>query len=176
MFDTMKVIKISAGLLGSFLFLLLALWGASALYHVGPDEHHGEGEHAQAYTIEVADAGGSDKAEEQVDFSEVMASADAAKGEKVFGKCRACHKLDGNDAVGPHLNGVVGRQVASAPGFAYSDGMVAHREDAPEWTPEALQLFLENPKGVVSGTKMSFGGLKKIEDRANLIAYLEQNS
>ena len=102
-----------------------------------------------------------------------MAAADPAKGEKVFGKCKACHKLDGADGTGPHLNGVVGRPVGSIGGFAYSDAMHAHAGEAPDWTPEALQEFLADPKGVVKGTKMAFAGLKKIEDRANLIAYLE---
>jgi cytochrome c len=99
----------------------------------------------------------------------VFATADAAKGEKVFAKCKACHKIDGANATGPHLNGVVGRAVASIGDFAYSDGMKAHGGD---WTPEALETFLTNPKGVVAGTKMSFAGLPKVEDRANIIAYL----
>ena len=69
-----------------------------------------------------------------------------------------------------HLQRVDGRPVASVGGFAYSDGMVAHGGD---WTPEALQEFLTAPKKVVKGTKMTFAGLGKVEDRANLIAYLE---
>jgi cytochrome c len=100
-----------------------------------------------------------------------MAAADPAKGETVFKKCAACHKLDGNDGVGPHLNGVVGRPVASVEGFSYSDGMVAH---GGEWTPEELFAFLASPKQDVPGTKMSFAGLPKEEDRANVIAYLQQ--
>ena len=87
----------------------------------------------------------------------------------MFGKCKACHKLDGSKGTGPHLDGVVGRPVASVPDFAYSDGMKAH---GGNWEPEPLQVFLTDPKGVVPGTKMSFAGLKKAEDRANLIAYL----
>ena len=68
---------------------------------------------------------------------------------------------------------MVGRAVASVEGFNYSSGMVDHVADAPEWTPEALQEFLTNPKQVVSGTKMAFAGLKDPQDRADLIAYLE---
>lgn len=175
MFDTMTVTKAAGALIGALLFLLLANWAASSLYHVGSGGHGEEEEHAQAYSIEVPETeeGGEAEEEEQIDFAALMDAADPAAGEKGFGKCKACHKLDGSDGVGPHLNGVVGRDVASVGGFAYSDAMVAHAEEAPQWTPEALQEFLADPKGVVSGTKMSFAGLKKPEDRANLIAYLQ---
>ncbi len=173
MFDTMTVTKAAGALIGSLLFLLLMSWAASGIFHVGVSGHGAEGEeHAQAYTIPVEDAGGADDeaAEEGPDFATVLASADAAAGEKVFGKCKACHKLDGNDGVGPHLNGVMGRAVASVGGFNYSEPMKAHGGD---WTPEALEEFLANPKAVVKGTKMTFAGLPKVEDRANLIAYLQ---
>ena len=75
--------------------------------------------------------------------------------------------------MGPHLNGVVGREVAAVAGFSYSPAMVEHKAEAPQWTPEALQEFLTNPKAVVKGTKMAFAGLPKVEDRANLVAYLQ---
>ena len=82
----------------------------------------------------------------------------------------ATAQVDGANAVGPHLDGVVGRPVASVEGFSYSDGMTAHGGD---WTPEQLFAFLANPKKDVPGTKMAFAGLPKPEDRANVIAYLE---
>ncbi|MGN7869035.1 Cytochrome c-552 [Paracoccus haematequi] len=175
MFNTMTVTKAAGALIGALLFLMLANWAASGLYHVGAAGHGGEGEeHAQAYTIPVEDAAGGEEAvEETIDFAALMASADVAAGEKDFGKCKACHKLDGTDGVGPHLNGVVGRAVASVGGFSYSPAMVEHAAEAPEWTHEALQEFLANPKGVVPGTKMSFAGLKDPQDRADIIAYLE---
>lgn len=170
MFDTMTITKAAGALIGALLFLMLASWGAGALYHVGP-AGHGDGEHAQAYTIPVEDAAGgeAEAVEEGPDFATVLASADAASGEKVFGKCKACHKLDGSNGTGPHLDGVVGRAVASVDGFAYSDGMKAHGGD---WTPEALNEFLTNPKAATPGTKMAFAGLKKVEERADLVAYL----
>lgn len=177
MFDTMTVTKAAGALIGSLLFLLLMGWAASGIYHVGPAGHSAEGEgHAQAYTVAVEEAaagGDAAAADAGPDFATVLASADPAAGEKVFGKCKACHKIDGSDSTGPHLNGVVGRPVASAAGFNYSDGMKAHAAEAPEWTPDALQHFLTSPKTAVKGTKMAFAGLPKIEDRANLIAYLE---
>lgn len=177
MLNTMTVTKAAGALIGSLLFLLLASWGASALYHVGPSGHVAEGEAPpQAYSVAVAETGGDDKgagAEAGPDFATVMASADAGAGEKVFGKCKSCHKIDGANATGPHLDGVVGRAVAGVAGFGYSDAMKAHASEAPNWTPEAIETFLTSPKTVVPGTKMSFAGLPKVQDRANLIAYLQ---
>lgn len=174
MFDTMTVTKAAGALIGALLFLMLANWAADGLFHVGSSRSGDHGEQAQAYTIPVEDAGGGAEAEEeQIDFEALMAAADPAAGEKDFGKCRACHKLDGSDGVGPHLNGVVGRAVASVSGFAYSSAMVDHVAEEPTWTVEALQEFLANPKADVPGTKMTFAGLKKPEDRADLIAYLQ---
>ena len=178
MFNTMTITKASGALIGSLLALLLLFWAGSGLFHVGAAAHHGDGEGvAQAYSIPVEDsgAGGADEEEEQIDFAALLAEADPAKGERVFGKCKACHKLDGNDGTGPHLNGIVGRAVASIGGFNYSDAMAEHVGEAPEWTPEALQEFLANPKADVPGTKMAFAGLPKPQDRADLIAYLEAN-
>lgn len=175
MFNTMTMTKAAGALIGSLLFLLLAIWAGSAIYAVST-EGHGDEAAAQAYTIPVesGDEGGNAAAADAgPSFDEVFASADAAAGEKVFGKCKSCHKIDGADATGPHLNGVVGRAVASVGGFNYSDAMKAHASEAPNWTPQALEEFLTNPKGVVKGTKMSFAGLSKIQDRANLIKYLE---
>lgn len=167
MFDTMTVTKAAAGLFGAFLALLLAKWAAETVYHVGG---HGD---EPAYAIEVAEAEEASGTEETVSFEELMASADAAKGEKVFKKCAACHKVNGEDATGPHLDGVVGRAVASVAGFGYSGAMQAHGGD---WTPEALDEFLAKPSASVPGTSMSFSGLKKQGDRVDLIAYLQSVS
>ncbi len=168
MLDTMTFTKIVGAVCGSLLIFLLGKWGAESLYHVG-GHGHGE-EHAAAYVI---DTGEGEAAEETVElsFAELLVAADVGKGERVFGKCRACHKLeDGANATGPHLYGVVDRDVASVDGFNYSGSLV---EAADVWTPENLNGFLENPRGYASGTSMSFAGLPKAEDRANLIAYLQ---
>ena len=87
-----------------------------------------------------------------------------------FRPCSACHALDGTDGVGPRLNGVVDRAVGSVDGFGYSGSLVAVAE---QWTPENLNAFLESPKGFAPGTAMAYNGMRKIEDRANLIAYLQ---
>lgn len=167
MFDTMTLTKVAGAVFGSLLVFMLGGWAAETLYTVGAESH--DGEHAQAYVI---DTGATEEvaASEGPTFEEVYASADAAAGEKVFAKCKACHKLDGVDGTGPHLNGVVDRAKASIGGFAYSEVLVGMSADA--WTPENLDGFLKNPKGYAPGTKMSFAGLPKVEDRANVIAYL----
>lgn len=177
MFNTMTVTKAAGAVIGALLFLLLTSWLASSLYHVGFSGHVAEGEEIpQAYRVAVEDAAGGEAAGEAPaadagpDFATVLASADAAAGEKVFGKCKACHKIDGTDGTGPHLNGVVDRSVGSIEGFKYSDAMKGH---GGNWDAETLQTYLADPKGAVPGNKMAFAGLKKVEDRANLIAYLQ---
>lgn len=175
MFNTMTFVKVAGALIGSLLALLLLFSVSNALYGLGSEEGEGE-EVAQAYTIPV-ESSGSDTGEEtekvQIDFAALLAAADPAKGEKVFSKCKACHKVDNKNSIGPHLNGVVGRNVASISDFKYSDAMVKHATEAPVWTPEAIQEFIENPKADVPGTKMAFQGLPKPEDRADVIAYLQ---
>lgn len=169
MFDTMTLTKAVAGVCGALLIFLFGTWAADTIY--GTAESHGEGEIAQAYSI---DTGAGETAEAAAetgpDFATLFASADAAEGEKVFGKCKACHKLDGTDGTGPHLNGVVDRPKASVAGYGYSSAIMALT--AESWSPDKLYAFLENPKGYMPGTKMGFAGLAKPEDRVNVIAYL----
>lgn len=178
MFDTMTMTKAVGAVCGSLLVLMLVGWAGDGLYHVGAaghgDDHGEEGALTQAYTIDTGvEAAPAEGEAETVDVAALMASADAVAGEAVFKKCGSCHKLDGSDGVGPHLNGVVGRNHAAAAGFAYSEAMAA--KAAEPWSPEALFAFLENPKKDMPGTKMAFAGLPKPEDRANVIAYLAAN-
>lgn len=170
MFDTMTLTKAVGAVCGSLLVFLLAGWAGTSLYTVGHGEGHGE-EVAQAYVIETgSEEASAEVAEEGPDFATLLASADASAGEAVFKKCSACHKVDGTDGVGPHLNGVVGRNHAAVAGFAYSEANLALAAEV--WTPEAIAAFIENPKKYMPGTKMAFAGLPKAEDRANLVAYL----
>ncbi|MDA7427225.1 cytochrome c family protein [Primorskyibacter aestuariivivens] len=165
--DTMTSTKILGAFCGAFLIFLLGKWAAEVIYSTGG----GHGGEEQAYVIETGDDGAEEEATEGPSLEELIASADLGKGEKVFGKCRACHKVeDGANGTGPHLYGVVGRATGAVDGFGYSGAMAAV---TPEWNVAALDAFLENPKGYAPGTKMSFAGLKKAEDRANLIAWLD---
>lgn len=98
---------------------------------------------------------------------------DAAAGEKVFTKCKICHQIGENakNAVGPVLNGVVGRPAGSYPGYNYSE---ANKTSGITWDEANLKAYLKNPREKVPGTKMVFPGLPSDDDIANVIAYLKQ--
>lgn len=99
---------------------------------------------------------------------------DAAKGEKVYAKCKACHVVDAEtNRVGPHLKGVIGRNVAAVADYKYSESMLEFAKANPVWTDELFLTYIENPKAAVPKTKMVFPGLKKPEERADLLAYLK---
>lgn len=167
MLDTMTFTKVLGSFCGALLIFLLGGWAGEALYHTGG----GHGATEQAYLIETGDEDAPAEDEEEIDFAALVTDADISSGERVFGKCKACHKLDGTDGTGPHLNGVVGREIAAIGGFSYSDSLAGMSSEA--WTAENLNGFLENPKGWAPGTKMGFAGLKKVDDRADLVAYLQ---
>jgi cytochrome c len=144
-------------------------WGAELMYHTGGG--HGEGDHAKAgYVIEVEDTGSAAVVDEGPTMEELMLTAEAEKGKKVFSKCKACHKVeDGANSTGPHLFNIVDREIGKVAGFGYSGGMAGI---GGTWDIAALDAFLKKPKDFISDTKMSFAGLKKDMDRANLITYL----
>jgi cytochrome c len=99
------------------------------------------------------------------------ADGDPALGKTAFGKCAACHSVkEGENKIGPSLHGVVGRPSHSIEGFSYSEPMKNYNVT---WDPATLDHYLADPRGVVPGTKMIFVGLKKDDERANVIAYLE---
>ncbi|WP_424942440.1 c-type cytochrome [Aliiroseovarius crassostreae] len=174
MFDTMTLTKAGGAICGALLILLLGNWVATGLYASGGDHGHaGEDHAATGYVIALADDAGEEAEEvEEVPFADLLAAADPAKGEKAWSKCKACHKLeDGANGTGPHLYGVVDRPIASVAGFGYSDVLAGMSDKA--WTADELNAWLENPKAYAPGNKMTFKGLKKETDRANLIAYLQ---
>ena len=163
--------KIFGAVLATGLVIVGVRIGASAIFHQEKLEKPG-------YAIEVADTGGAAGAAAVVDtppdWGTVLPKADVAAGEKTFGKCTSCHNnaQGGPNMTGPNLWGVVGRPTASHPGMSYSDGMMAHAKDSPNWTYDQIYMFLGGPQKWVKGTKMTFAGVKKPEDRVNLIAYL----
>ncbi len=160
--NTMEITKVVGGLAGALLVLLLLKMGAEAYYF--PAEHEAE----QGYTIATASDGPAEEVE-AVPFSEVLAAADATKGGRVFNKCKACHSIEpGENKVGPSLFGVVDR-AQGAEEFGYSDVVAGL---GGTWTTDELNAFLTKPSDYAPGTAMSFGGLPKENDRANLIAYL----
>ena len=101
-------------------------------------------------------------------------AADAARGKKVFNKCKACHSLAaGKNKIGPTLHGVIGRGAGTVKGFRYSKAMKA---SGITWGEETLSKYLEKPKKFIPGNKMAFPGLRKEADRANVIAYIKKNA
>ena len=102
---------------------------------------------------------------------------DAAAGEKVFAKCKACHVIDApTNRVGPSLHGVIGRTAGTVEGFKYSESMIQHGKDGLVWNNENLEKYLADPKGFIPKNKMAYPGLKNADDRANVIAYIDQAS
>jgi cytochrome c2 len=102
-------------------------------------------------------------------------AGDIEAGEKVFKKCKACHVVDQEkNKTGPHLVNIFGRAAGSLE--SYTKYSTAMKESGIVWNDETLDAYLENPRKYVKGTKMAFGGLKKEEDRLNVIAYLKSFS
>ena len=128
------------------------------------------------YAIQVAEAAaeGGAVADTPPDWGTVLPTADVKAGEAVFAKCKSCHSIEqgGPNGTGPDLWGVVGRKPASHGGFAYSAGMQDFSAKQPIWDYEHIYEFVKGPQKYIAGTKMTFVGLKKPEDRINLIAYL----
>jgi cytochrome c len=135
---------------------------------------HVEAPEKQGYPIEgvVREAahGGGGEAEQPI--ANLLANADAAKGEQVFKKCTACHTINqgGANGTGPNLWAVMGKPVGGgSPGFAYSPALTGK---GGTWTWEAMSDWIKSPREFAPGTKMTFAGIGKGEDRANLLAYL----
>ena len=143
---------------------------------VSGEYFHAERPEKMGYVVEgvVEEGEGGEAAEKPIAF--YMAAADPAKGADVFKKCAACHTIDkgGANGTGPNLHGVLGEAIGQgAGGFAFSDAL---KGVGGNWDFQKLADWLHNPKKFAPGTKMTFAGLSKPEDRANLIAYLNQQS
>jgi len=104
-----------------------------------------------------------------------MAAGNAEHGKKIYRKCKACHSHGPNakNKVGPEQNGLIGRKAGIAKGYRYSKAMKTAAAGGLVWTEEDLDKFLTKPRKFLKGTKMAFAGIRKAQDRADLIAYLK---
>ncbi|MBL9012022.1 MAG: cytochrome c family protein [Alphaproteobacteria bacterium] len=104
----------------------------------------------------------------------VKMTGDPEAGKTKYNQCATCHSLEaGKNKVGPTLYGIIGRVAGTVEGYNYSK---ANKESGITWTEQEMFVYLENPKAKIPGTKMAFAGLKKAEDRANVIAYIQESS
>lgn len=131
----------------------------------------------RGYEIEIASDGKAviKKEEKPIDFAELMKTADIERGAKIFKKCASCHNVGKGEGakVGPALYGIVGRAKGSFFGFAYSEAM---KNKGGVWDRDSINQFIAKPKDYLPGTKMAFAGLKKPQDRADVILFLEKQS
>jgi cytochrome c len=165
--NSFELNKILGAILGTCLILLALNIGAGAIF--APEKPAKPG---YAIAVQEHPAGGAEAANEPEQPMEVMmASASVEKGQAASRQCSACHTFEkgGPNRVGPNLYGVVGRPRASEPGFNYSAAMKAK---GGTWTFGELYAFLANPRGYIPGTNMTFAGLSRGQQRADVIDYL----
>ena len=166
--NTFEFNKIAGGVLAGVLLIMVINEVAHMAVHPTYPEK-------TAYAIDTGDVAASEvAANDKVvgpSLGALLAEADPAKGEKIFKKCQACHTSEegGPNKVGPNLHGILNRPKGAHEGFSYSSGMT---EKGGNWGYEDLNIFLPKPSDFIKGTKMSFAGIKKAEDRADLIAFL----
>lgn len=179
--NSFELNKIAGALLLAGVIAMVSGLIANGLYYGSiAGEPHVVGEEVKrGYQIEVTEdtgAGGEATAADAgpVDIAPFMAKADVEAGKALIKKCTSCHTFDagGKNGVGPNQFGLVGSPIAHKSDFAYSDALKA-LHGKKTWTPQELSDFLNNPKKYAPGNKMAFAGMKKPEDRANLIAYLQ---
>ncbi|MGH6946909.1 MAG: c-type cytochrome [Kiloniellales bacterium] len=100
-----------------------------------------------------------------------LSAGDAAKGERTFNKCKACHSLEaGKNKIGPSLHGLFGRTAGTVEGFKYSQAMA---DSGVVWDEETISEYLADPKWFIPGNKMTFVGVRDEDDRQDVIAYLK---
>lgn len=168
--DSFELNKIAGAVLGTLLFALGLNILAGIIFAPTKPAVPGYDLPAAEETAAAAGAGAPAQAPAEP-LPVLMAKADPKKGETAAKKCVACHDFTkgGPNKVGPNLYDIVGRAVASHAGFGYSAAMKAHGGD---WTYEALDAFIHNPKKATPGTAMAFAGVNKPEERADILAYL----
>jgi cytochrome c len=170
--DSFEFNKVAGAVLGTCLFVLALNITAGAMFSAPKPAKPGFEIAVQEHP--AGGAGGAPAVQEEP-IEKLLASADPGRGENSAKKCQACHTFNKGEPnrVGPNLYGVVGRDRASASGFNYSAAMKAK---GGKWTIEELNAFLTNPRGTIPGTSMSFAGLPRGSERADVITYLNSKS
>ena len=171
--DSFEINKIVAAVLLVALLIIGISKISNIIFHVDKPEKPG-------YTVEVEQISSestttTSEVEEKIDIVALMAMGDVASGEKIFKKCAACHSINkgGKNKIGPALYNVVGRKVGGVADYKYSKALASYDK---EWNFEELNGFLLKPAKWIKGTKMAYAGLRKEEDRASIIKYLNENS
>lgn len=156
--------------------------GAMAVGILSDTVYHADQPETPGYFVEVAEepVGGAaaDAAPIIPDFGTVIPAADLAKGEKIAKKCVSCHSFEqgGANKTGPNMWGIMGSKPGTrVASYNYSDAMKSFGSDHV-WDYETMYAFLENPKGIVKGTSMAYAGIRKQDQRIQLIAYLRSLS
>jgi len=150
--------------LGAGIVALGSTLVSGELFHTGRPEKMG-------YVVEGVEAEAGGAAGAAIPIAALLPTADAAKGAEVFKKCAACHTVaqGGATGIGPNLWATLGKPHGHVAGFAYTDAL---KSKPGNWDFDAMNAWLTSPRAYAAGTKMSFAGLSKPEDRANVIAYL----
>ena len=171
--DSFELNKIVAAILMVALLIIGISKISDVVFHVDKPEKPG-------YVVEIEKVESTSitteaTTEDKVDIVALMAMGDVASGEKIFKKCAACHSINkgGKNNIGPALYNVVGRKIGGVSDYKYSKALVAYGK---EWSFEELNGFLIKPAKWIKGTKMAYAGLRKENDRASVIKYLNQNS
>ena len=168
--DSFEVNKIIAAILVTVLLVF-------GIDKISDKIFHEEKPNVQGYKVEIKanNSASQTKSEDQIDISALLALGDVDTGKKVYKKCAACHSIaqGGGNKIGPKLYNIVGRATGSISDYKYSKALASYGK---EWTWEEMNSFLIKPAKWIKGNKMGFAGLKKEEDRASVILYLNQNS
>ena len=165
--DSFELNKIAGAVLFALLVIVSTRTVTNIIFTVQPPEKPG-------MEVEISEPAQADKkagAKAEIPLAQLLKDGDAARGQKAFKPCAACHTFDegGPNKIGPNLHGIVGKSLASADGFSYSEALTSK---GGSWGYEELDAFLAAPKTFAPGTKMAYAGVKKDQKRADLILYL----